>query len=47
MTVECGFGGQKFQEQVLQKVRDRWPKHTGATELQFRQSGLGTEQHSD
>jgi hypothetical protein len=21
MTVECGFGGQKFQEQVLHKVR--------------------------
>jgi ribulose-phosphate 3-epimerase len=22
MTVECGFGGQKFQEQVLDKVRN-------------------------
>jgi pentose-5-phosphate-3-epimerase len=28
MTVECGFGGQKFQEQVMQKVqqlRARFP----------------------
>lgn len=23
MTVECGFGGQKFQEHVLDKVRQR------------------------
>jgi pentose-5-phosphate-3-epimerase len=23
MTVECGFGGQKFQEHVLDKVRQQ------------------------